>query len=110
MYLYAFDSSVLDYGSHTAQSKAIIGNQLVSGLSPAVNFQVGTQNVAAMHTTQCGIGDLNCDGSVNLIDFSIMAYWYGRSALTGAGLKADLNNDGKVNLVDFSILASHWTG
>ena len=110
VYLYNFDSSILDYGSHSAQSKAMIGNQLVSGLSPAVNFQVGTKNVAATKAATCGsIGDLNCDNRVNLVDFSIMAYWYQRT-LSANGLKADLNHDNKVNLTDFSILASRWTG
>jgi hypothetical protein len=55
------------------------------------------------------VGDLNCDGKVNLVDFSIMAFWFGRT-LTGKGLDADLNHDSKVNLVDFSIMVFHWTG
>ena len=109
VYLYDLDSSILDYGSHSAQSKSVIGNQLISGFSPAINFLVGTKNVAAQLTKRSILGDLNGDGRVNLIDFSIMAYWYKR-LLSGNGLKADLKHDSKVDLVDFSILAANWTG
>jgi len=51
--------------------------------------------------------DLNDDRSVNLVDFSIAAYWYGRAACPAA---VDLNGDGKITLTDLSILAAHWTG
>lgn len=50
--------------------------------------------------------DLNCDQKVNLIDFSIMAYWYQKE--TPPSL-IDLNKDGKIDLSDFSILAFNWT-
>ncbi len=52
-------------------------------------------------------GDVNADGRVDLVDFSIMAYWYGRPHPPAL---VDLNADGKVDLVDFSIIAYHWTG
>ena len=109
-YLYNLDTSQLEIGSHLAKSKAAVAGQ-ISDFGQSVAFAVGTQTVAKKPGGSCGpIGDLNCDGHVNLIDFSIMAYWYQRTPLTGTGLKADLNKDGKVNLTDFSILASHWTG
>lgn len=110
IYLYNFDTTVLEYGSHTAKSKSSIGNELISSFSAITNFKVGTKNVIATKTTKCSIiGDLNNDCKVNLTDFSIMAYWYKRT-LSGNGFRADLNRDGKVNLTDFSILAAHWTG
>jgi hypothetical protein len=52
-------------------------------------------------------GDLNNDCKVNLIDFSIMAYWYKKPA---PPMTVDLNGDHVVSLVDFSILAYNWTG
>lgn len=51
--------------------------------------------------------DLNCDTHVNLIDLSILLYWW-RSAQPG--IRADINKDGIVNLIDFSILLYWWTG
>jgi len=53
--------------------------------------------------------DLNRDGSVNLIDFSIMLFWW----QTDGGESdppADINQDGTVSLTDFSILLFNWTG
>lgn len=111
-YLYNLDTSPLDLGSHLAKSKAAVNGE-ISDFGNTVGFAVGAQTITKKSGgSDCSLGpkgDLNCDGHVNLIDFSIMAYWYQRT-LTGNGTKADLNHDGKVNLVDFSILASNWTG
>lgn len=49
--------------------------------------------------------DINKDGKVNLVDFSIMlSFWNTDNAL------ADINEDGIVNLADFSIMLFNWTG
>ena len=52
--------------------------------------------------------DVNKDGRIDLIDFSIMAFWWKRDI--GTDNASDLNCDSRVDLVDFSILAYHWTG
>jgi hypothetical protein len=49
--------------------------------------------------------DLNKDGKVNLVDFSIML-----TAWNSANANADINEDGRVGLADFSILLFNWTG
>lgn len=51
------------------------------------------------------IGDLNCDGFVNLVDFSILLFNWNTS-----NAEADINSDGTVSLPDFSIMLYHWTG
>ncbi len=110
IYLYNFDTILLDYGSHTAKSKASIGNQLISGFSYLVSFKVGTKNVVNGEEKEPEIllkGDPNNDGRVNLVDFSIAAYWYKKSSPPA---NVDLNSDGKVDLIDFSIMAYYWTG
>lgn len=49
--------------------------------------------------------DLNKDGRVNLVDFSILLFhWNTDDAI------ADINLDGRVNLADFSIMMYYWTG
>ena len=107
VYLYNLDTSILDMGDHAARAKASLLNEL-SPQSSAVGFIVGTKNVLAAAPQKCPAkGDLNKDCRVNLIDFSIMAYWYKRSNIPA---NVDLNADGKVNLTDFSILAYYWTG
>lgn len=53
--------------------------------------------------------DLNRDGKVNLIDFSILLFHWG----TNGGRSdppADINKSGKVDLADFSIMLFNWTG
>ncbi len=107
-YLYTLDTSPLELGSHTAKSKASVSNE-ISSFGASVAFTVGAQNIDKDKPTVCKRGDLNCDGRINLVDFSIMAYWY-KKTLSGTGVQADLNKDGKVDLVDFSILVSAWTG
>ncbi len=107
IYLYNFDTSVLEYGSHYTKSKAAIGNQLISGFSYSINFKVGTKTVLKELITKIIKGDSNNDKRVNLIDFSIIAYWYKRPS---PPVTVDLNNDGEVTLVDFSIMAYYWTG
>ena len=99
---------MLEYVTHYTKSKAAIGNLDISGWSNTIGFLVGTKNVATDLPVKTALkGDLNDDKRVNLVDFSIMAYWYKRpSPLT----TVDLNNDGEIDLVDFSIMAYYWTG
>jgi hypothetical protein len=106
VYLYNFGTEVLDYGSHFTKSKAA-KDGLISSFSQAVSFLVGTKTVFTRPATKVLKGDLNNDGRVNLIDFSIAAYWYKRPSPPSS---VDLNGDGKIDLVDFSIMAYYWTG
>lgn len=49
------------------------------------------------------IGDINIDGIVNSLDWSLMNFkWNTNDA------SVDLNNDGSVNTVDFSLLNNNW--
>ncbi|HTH92968.1 MAG TPA: dockerin type I domain-containing protein [Candidatus Paceibacterota bacterium] len=109
VYLYNFDTSPLEYGSHTAAAHAILLNRVSAETDP-VSFIVSQTTTQPNTSASCGklIGDINCDGKVNLVDFSIMAYWYKKGATPPTNV--DLNHDGKITLIDFSILAYHWTG
>ncbi len=53
--------------------------------------------------------DLNRDGKVNLIDFSILLFWWGSDG-GDSNPPADINADRNVSLTDFSILLFNWTG
>ncbi len=111
VYLYNFDTSPLEYGQHSARSKmALLG--MVSSFSNSVSFVVGTKTVFAKLTKAPAKGDLNGDKKMNLIDFSIAAYWYKRPLSAQFKLTESeyLNGDGKIDLVDFSIMAFYWTG
>jgi hypothetical protein len=111
VYLYNFGTEVLDYGSHFTKSKVAKDGE-ISSFSKAVSFLVGTKNVFAQPSAKILKGDLNKDGRVNLVDFSIAAYWYKR-ILSSAMIAIEcerLNCDRIINLVDFSIMAYYWTG
>ncbi|MDO8604004.1 MAG: dockerin type I repeat-containing protein [bacterium] len=110
VYLLNFDTSLLEIGNHQTKSKAGIAGE-VSSFSNSVAFAVGLKNVLA-RSKKVLKGDLNDDGRVNLIDFSIAAYWYKRSISPVFAIKEveHLNGDKKINLVDFSIMAYYWTG
>lgn len=105
VYLYNFNTASLEYGYHFTKAKAA-RDGLISSFSKAVGFQVGTKTIRKK-ITKALKGDFNGDGRVNLVDFSIAAYWYQRLSPPA---KVDLNSDGKVNLVDLSIMAYYWTG
>jgi hypothetical protein len=106
-YLLNFDTSVLEMGQHHTKSKAALSGE-ISAFGKVVAFTVGTKNVLAeTNTPILSKADVNGDNKVNLIDFSVTAYWYKRP---NPPASADLNSDGKVDLVDFSILAFNWTG
>lgn len=53
----------------------------------------------------CALPDMNGDGKVNLVDFSIFLLSWNTSEP-----KADFNCDTRVNLADFSIMLFQWTG
>ncbi len=68
---------------------------------------VGTSNMLRTEVTNNRPGDCNFDQNVNLVDFSILAYWYGKPNPPAC---VDTNHDNKIDLVDFSILAFYWNG
>jgi hypothetical protein len=112
VYLYSLDTAPLDLGKHFTRSKAAVSSE-ITAFSRTVGFLVGTKTVKTKPAAEAPAkGDLNGDGRVNLLDFSIAAFWFQRtpSAQFVAQEAQDLNGDGKINLTDFSILAYYWTG
>lgn len=96
------ETTNLDAGTHVAQAQALTSNTL-SGLSQEIEFVVNPQEKCDGRKT----ADLNCDGNVNLTDFSILLYFW--KSTNPANARADINRDGEVNLTDFSIMLYQWT-
>jgi len=90
------------------------GNEgLSSAFSNTLSFTIGDRDVVRQTETGCAFyGDLNGDCRVNLIDFSIATFWFGRPLTSDIAAKEGerMNGDGKFDLVDFSIIAFYWTG
>jgi len=111
VYLYNFDTSPLAMEQHFAKSKAAVGGA-ISSFGKTVSFLVGNKTVFTQPSKCPPKADLNNDCRVNLVDFSIAAYWYKRPLGEAFKIieKERLNGDGKIDLVDFSIMAFYWTG
>ena len=105
---YNLDTSLIEFGEHTTRARARKENEY-SNFSKTAAFFVG-KITKKRGEVSCSTYDLNCDSRINLVDFSILAYWWKRPLTVEAKQRVDFNKDGKVDLVDFSILAYHWTG
>lgn len=106
-WLYKLDTLELELGDHEGKARAITSDD-ISLFSDSTSFKVGTTNterkISLRGNRRC---DINQDGRVNLLDFSILAFWYKRAGFPN---KVDLNSDNRVDLSDVSILAYCWTG
>ncbi len=112
VYLYDFNTAPLEMGNHDTKSKTLLENGQSSGYGKEVAFVVGTENISKVPGEDSCRADLNSDGQVNLIDFSVAAFWFNKP-LSGDIIAKEsecLNADAKIDLIDFSIMAFHWTG
>ena len=101
-----FDTSVLAIGNHSTFSRAAI-NDRITDPSNIVAFSVGTTSVKPS-VVSYKRSDLNKDGKVNIIDFSMLLYyWHKKPPATS---RADINKDGIVDVIDLSIMLYDWTG
>lgn len=100
VWTYHFNSGAdpLSSGVHYVYAREVVVGGYNSIFTQALQFIV----------RECGIADLNCDGSVNLTDFSILMFYWDQ--YNPANPRADINNDNHVDLVDFSIMMYYWTG
>lgn len=76
-------------------------------ISKVMQFTIGDANILSTELTTNIPGDCNADNVINITDFSVAAFWYGKSNPPRC---VDTNNDNVINLIDFSILAFYWTG
>lgn len=114
---YDLDSELLEKGDHTTKSQTVTPDDLKSPFSDSLAFRVGEKDISfgklpsvpAPSGPVCNKnGDINNDKRVNIVDFSIMLYfWNQRNPKNPC---ADINRDGIVNLFDFSIMLFWWTG
>ena len=102
-WFYNLDTNRIEEGIHSTRAKASTTDGLLSTFSQTLLFGVGVG--LPVGKGACPNADLNKDGRVNLIDFSILLFWWGKSNEC-----ADQNSDGIVNLIDFSIMLYYWTG
>jgi cysteine-rich repeat protein len=102
----SYNTTGLSSTAHTARARYILGSGSVTTQS---SYSTTIQLAAGVNGAPTSSSDLNRDGDVNLIDFSILIFWWG-SAGGDSNPPADINGNGKVGLEDFSILLFNWTG
>ncbi len=111
VFLYNLDTSSLVNGNHETRAKSTKSGA-ISDFGRTVGFVVGNKNIFNKNIGCVERGDMNNDCRVNLVDFSIAGFWYGKklSKQMLAVESSQLNDDGVVNLTDLSIMAFYWTG
>lgn len=102
-YAILFDTKQLDSDTHTTKSRATF-SQVVSPFSHVLQFIVGKG--AGVCNKR---GDLNFNCRVDIVDFSILLFWWNTKQQKGLDI-SDINQDGRVSIVDFSIMMYNWTG
>ena len=101
-WLLAFNTQPLEEGTHITKARFNLNEEERSGFSGLLTFYIGE---GVLPEELCPRADLNKDGRTNLIDFSILLYWWGTNNAC-----CDQNQNGIVDLPDFSITMYYWTG
>ena len=105
-YVLTLNSTALRNAEYTLRARSISGTPpllIQSGYSTSIQLFVGVDGKSTSPS------DLSRDGKVNLVDFSILIFWW-QTAGGDSNPPADINGNGKVSLEDFSILLFNWTG
>ncbi len=97
---FKLDTSSLEIEEYEVRARAFFEEGEQSPFSQILSFSV------LVH--KCRGADLNFDGEVNIIDFSILLYFWQSTSLEN--ICTDINQDGIVDLIDFSIMMHFWTG
>ena len=100
------ETSTYKPAEYAVRARYIVGSGTLtteSGFSSTIQLFLGVDGSPSTPS------DLNRDGSVNLVDFSILIFWWGTSG-GNSDPSADINGNGKVGIEDFSILLFNWTG
>jgi len=100
------DTSRISVAAHTLRARSVAGIPPLTTESPfsnTIQLFVGVDGQASTPS------DLSRDGRVNLVDFSILIFWW-QTAGGDSDPPADINQNGRVGLEDFSILLFNWTG
>jgi hypothetical protein len=96
---YKLDTTPLTEREYRIRAKAFYGEGEQSQFSQFISFSI--------LLPKCRGADLNFDGEVDIIDFSILLYFWNQTKPSNRC--ADINSDGIVNVVDFSIMMYWWS-
>lgn len=98
---FELNTNLLKEGTYEVQVQAISTNGYQSPFSQRLSFLVFIPEII------CKGADLNFDGKVDLIDFSILLFYWEQK--NPENFCIDINSDGIVDLIDFSIMMYYWS-
>lgn len=91
----------LELGTYLVRARSVIPNVESVEYSSVVYIGIGGEPEPDFGLR----ADINKDGYVNLVDFSILLFYWDTD-----DYDADINLDGLVDITDFSIMVFYWTG
>ncbi len=106
-YSFVLNTTSHGKGDYTIWSVAKVGG-IDSPPSLTVLLKIADQTVVTP-PGECRRSDLNCDNRVNLIDFSILLYYWDSSNFS-RNPRVDIDKSGHIGLRDLSIMLYDWTG
>ena len=99
---YNLNTNFFGQGTYEVISRALSPIGEYSDFSRVLDFEI-----FAVPKGECNGADLNLDNRVDIIDFSILLYFWGqKNPINGC---ANINNSANVDLIDFSIMMYYWT-
>ncbi|MEK7462637.1 MAG: DUF4215 domain-containing protein [Patescibacteria group bacterium] len=101
-----YDTVKLSNKEYALRAKSVSGTPPLTTQS---SFSSTVQLFSGVSARTSSPSDLNRDTRINLIDFSILIFWWQTNG-GDSNPPADVNGNGKVSLEDFSILLFNWTG
>lgn len=108
VWAYPLDTVILTEGFHTIKAKST-SNGLISTFSQTLSFSIG-QSAIQEPIIIVEKADINGDNKVNLVDFSILLFNWGKPSSQVSNQAVDYNNDNQIDIIDFSIMMYYWTG
>lgn len=105
-YYYVWPTDEQPQGDYRVRTRSHHLKAGASEWSHEMEFAIGEEEVFNTDEECVLIGDINCDQRVDIVDLSIIGYWYQKE---DPPVRADLTNSSEVELADLSILAYYWT-
>jgi len=111
IYNFELETANLENGPYQSFDRVSTGGR-ESSYSDTIRFDIGEYVIENTNISCPQRGDLNNDCRVNLIDFSIAAFWYHKQTTGPFKIieQEELNGDAYIDIMDFSIMAYYWTG
>jgi hypothetical protein len=100
---YQLETGDLEEKKYIVTTQAFYGDGEQTQFSKTASFSILPTEALACQGT-----DLNFDGKIDAVDFSILLYFWNQTAPENKC--ADGNSDGLVDVFDFSIMMYEWTG